>query len=161
MSLLREKSSAVDFASVVFSTVGVPFADKKRQPLSDHQLHLGVINDFANTKREACFLRPKEGRMEKIASKIEAALGDDWCTPTEAASIRGDVTFLACTSHRKVLRGGLQALSIRQQDERGAPLSRELRMCLELLLSTLHKWKPVEIPLTIREERPVIMYVDA
>ena len=160
MSLLREKSSAVDFASVVFSTGVVPFADKKRQPLSDRRLHLGVFNDFVNT-REACFLRPKEGRMEKIASKIDAALGDDWCTPTEASSIRSDVTFLACTSHRKVLRGGSQALNIRQQGERGAPLSRELRMCLGFLLAALHKWKPVMIPLAIREERPVIMYVDA
>ena len=49
MSLLRERLSAVDFASVVFSTVGVPFAAKKRQPLSDHQLHLGVINGKATS----------------------------------------------------------------------------------------------------------------
>ena len=40
-------------------------------------------------------------------------------------------------------------------------MSAERRSRLEFLLSTLHKWKPVEIPLTIREERPVIMYVDA
>ena len=34
-------------------------------------------------------------------------------------------------------------------------------MCLDFLFSILHKWKPVEIPLTTREEQPVIMYVDA
>ena len=51
--------------------------------------------------------------------------------------------------------------NIRQQEERRDQLSTELHMRLELLLSTRHRWKPVEIPFTIREERPVFMYVDA
>ena len=51
--------------------------------------------------------------------------------------------------------------NIRQQHERRGQLSKERHMSLEFLPSTWNRWRPVKIPFMIREERQVIMYMDA
>ena len=156
-----EQGTGQHFAGRTFDILGFPFSPEKHVPAGHSTLHLGLINELGNADQDAVALLPKKGRVERVLCKISTALSDDWMEPTEASSLRGDITFLACTSYRKILRGGLAGIAERQKELRGGPITPAIKASLAVVAQAVRQWKPVCISLAPESRRPVLVYTDA
>ena len=101
LQLLRERGSAQGSLIDMFALSGFPVSPEKHQEAVVKQVHLGVFHDFSKTAADRASLNPKDGRIGVVICRLRSHLSDDWMSSSEAASIRGDLNWLATSSLRQ------------------------------------------------------------
>ncbi|CAE8627868.1 unnamed protein product [Polarella glacialis] len=156
-----EGGTGQSFLGGIFARAGLPVHPGKHQPPAAKLLHLGVINDFTKTASDYVTYPPKDGRVATLRKRISSVLAENCLPSGDAASIRGDLGFLMCTSYDKVGRGGQSALIQRQYHDTTSCLTSELRLSLEFFLAVFDHLPVRRVPLQPPKVPPVVLFTDA
>ena len=161
ISLHCEAESGQQFLGFLFDLVGVPVTPSKHVALATKQVYLGVVNNYERTWEDVVTLDPKDGRVDKILAKISTFVSDDCFGPDGAVSLRGDISFLACSSYHRVLKGGLHALLRVQRRGCAGPVDEVTLAFFVYLRKVLLCLSPVNIWLEAKCQQHAVVYTDA
>ena len=160
LSFMCDKETSVPLPGFVFSSVGLPANPDKHEPWSQALTHLGVVHDLTNAENDTVQFSPKPGRVSKIVGRCSASLAAKQLPSGDAASLRGELGHLFCSSFDKIGKCGLRALADQQYgNTSGWP--RSLELSLEFFASTLPALQPRVINLGGIERCRNILYTDA
>mgnify|MGYP002805957048 CR=1 FL=1 len=102
MQLHFEENTGQLAVQELMELMGRPAKRSKSIALGTMTTHLGCVFKMSSMHKGYITILPKEGRLEKIASKVAASLQKNNISSSDASSLYGDLNFLLTTSYNKV-----------------------------------------------------------
>ena len=146
----------------LYTLMGIVLDDAKEQSMAFQRIFLGVLLDLARAQTHAVIkVDVKPGLREALWQEMEEMLDADYCTPGEAAKLRGRLTWASSSMYGKCARGGRAPL-VRQQYAATTPrLSQDMRDALHFLQAMVMQVPGREVHLLPAVSQPLVLYSDA
>jgi hypothetical protein len=146
----------------LFRLLGWPLAAHKAVDLCGGTDFLGLEHTVGDSLRTGVIeFQPRAALVEKATSMVHTMLQTNFCTPAQAAKLRGILGFLFTGAYGKVGRGGQSALLQRQYVHRPPwQLSNHLRVALRFFQGLIAMPMNRQVELYHARGPPIIMATD-